>query len=201
MAIPGLGDIIEVVMTHKHNNIDDVINVWHLKVAVAGSGTELQLSADLIDMFTDIYAVIEADICTTIDPVQLSWRNVTDDGPMNFQAWSGTYTGGTNSGDCLPPGATALMLLRTGTKGVLGRKYLPPFGESRQADGVWGAATITNLGTLAGLLDNQFSLPLTSLEVVFVVWSRTQGQAFNVSSAQGQPLVAYQRRRRPGRGS
>lgn len=201
MALPGLGDLFEVTVVHVFNSVDEQVSVYHNHVAVAGTGDDADFAEDLIELYGSLYEIIEQDMPGEVDIVELRWRNVTDDGPTQFIPWVGTYGGGIGTGDPLPPGATALLLLRTGIKNVQGRKYLPVFMETTQSGGIWGSGTQGRLNAFAGVLDNQMPLAVTGMEVTWHVYSRESGLDYPVTGAQARPMVAYQRRRRAGRGS
>jgi hypothetical protein len=201
MALPGLGDLIEVAVVHVFGASDEQINVYHNHVAVAGTGSDADFDDDLIELYTNLYQIIEIDISTDVNIVELRWRNVTDNTPARFVPWTGLYTGGTNGGDPLPPGDTAMLLLRTGVLNVQGRKYLPSFGETTQSGGVWGAATLGRMNAFANILTQQEPLANTGIELVWHVYSRSTGLDYPVINATGRPVVAYQKRRKQGRGS
>lgn len=202
MAIPGLGDLVEVACVHTFNGVDEMINVWHLHVAVAGSGSETDFSEDLITLFGGLYGNIEDEMSNKVDAQEIRWRNVTDDGPTIFVPWiGGGYNGGTGTADALPPGTTALILERTGTKGVQGKKYMPVFTEPTQDAGTLTPEAYTHLQDVADLLETQQPLLETAIEVTFHVYSRTLGNDFPITAGQARPQLAYQRRRRAGRGS
>lgn len=201
MALPGLGDVIEIAMVHVFDSVDEQINVWNAKVAVAGGGSENDFNDDLLEMLGGMYAIVESDISDRVAVTEIRWRNVTDDGPTIFVPWAGTYTGGTGSGDALPPQVAALLLLRTGVKGVQGRKYLPTYTEPTQSGGILTAGTLGRLQTFAAEVASQQDLTLTEISLAFHVWSKVHGQSYPVSAVQARQRVAIQRRRSVGRGS
>jgi hypothetical protein len=201
MALPGLGDLLEVAIVHTLGPVDEQINVFHMHVAVAGTGTDADLDADLLEYFGDAYALIEHLMPTSMDVQEIRYRNVTDNTPTRYVPWTGTYTGGTSTGEHLPPACAALILYRTGVLKVLGKKYLPTFSEAAQDGGVWSAGTLGSVGAFGGATDGQVTMPVTNIELEFRVFSRTLGNDYPIIGAQARSQVAYLRSRRFGRGS
>lgn len=201
MAMPGLGDDFEAAVVHRFNGVDEQINVWAFNVGVAGTGSQGDFEDDLIEFLTAVYQEIESDISDKIVVEELRWRNITDDGPTQFVPWHGPYVGGTGSGDALPPQVSALMLLRTGVKGVQGRKYMPAYTEPTQSGGLLTTAALGRLQAAAAVAIGPWSMTITGMQINAIVWSRSHGQAYDVAAIQARQRLAIQRRRAVGRGS
>lgn len=194
-------DILEIAAVHTYNGVDEVINVWHVRRSVAGSSTESDTDEDIQGGMRDLYTTIESSISSDVVTVELRWRNITQNGPTRFIAFNNTYTGGLGTGDMLPPGVAALLIMRTGTVGVQGKKYLPPFTEPSNNGGTLIGVGAVDMNNLATQVMTGFDGDGTALHYNFVVYSRTLGTAHSLISALKRPTFAYQRRRRAGRGS
>lgn len=195
------GDIFEIALVHVFQNVNECINVLHFQLGVLEDPTPAAMDADFIEFLGDTYAMIEGLMSTEVDIQELRYRNLTDDGPTRYVPWSGPYTGGTSGADSLPPGTSALILWRTGTKKVTGRTYLPPFTESAQTAGIWSAGVMGDLGAFAEELSSHWIGGSTGNEYDLRVWSKRLSASVDITGPTAKPIVAYMRRRRQGRGS
>lgn len=195
------GDTIEVACVHVFNNVEEVINVWHMTTMGGGTMDDVTADGDIAGQMGFMYSEIDSIISNSVDATEIRWRNLTADGPTRFIGWGAGYVGGTASAEALPPGDTLLLLLRTGVKNVQGRKYFPPFTEAAQSNGVWGAGTITAMGAFTSEVEAGFGGSVSLVDWEFRVYSRALGTAHPIIGTRVQPIVAYQRRRRQGRGS
>lgn len=106
-----------------------------------------------------------------------------------------------DTGSMLAHGVSALLRGYTTRGKTIGRKYIPSFTETGQADGAWVAAALTALAATAvkwgtaGVIDVDNKLKPG-------VWSTTTGFLYQFTDEFVVPTyAAYQRRRRPGVGS
>lgn len=195
------GDILEVAVVHTFQDINECINVLHFQVGVLEDPSLPAIDEDLKEFLGDTYALINDLMSVDVDIVELRYRNLTDDGPTRYVPWTGSYTGGTSGGDSLPPGTSALVLWRTGTKKVTGRTYLPPFVESTQTAGIWSSGAMGAIGAFATELSSHWVGGSTSNEYDLRVWSKRLAASVDITGPAAKPIVAYMRRRRQGRGS
>lgn len=200
MAV-SLGDVVEVALSMEFELGSEQVNVFHLKLGAVIDGADDQVHADLQTWLDNGYAGIAPIMSGDTKFRELRIRNVTDDGPTLFYPWSGTFDSGASGGDDLPPGVSALVLYRTATKRVLGRKYLPTFLESAQSFGAWTPATMDILATFGADTGVAFDGDSSGNNYAPVVWSRVNALAYPIISTQAQSQVAYMRTRRVGRGS
>ena len=197
----GLGDVIEIAAVHSFEGTDEVINVWHWKAAVASVAGLAEEDTDIGTLMDLLYSTIEGNMPSVLAATEIRWRNVTDNTPTRYINWPGPYLGGTNAGASLPPGVSPLLILRTGSLGRTGKKFMPPFCESQSTGGTLDGGALGPLGDLAAELLIQQSGVASSMELVSVVYSRTYGTSHPVISVKVSPNLAYQRRRRQGHGS
>lgn len=195
------GDILEVSAVHRYLGNNEQVNVFHLQVGEIVSAADADVDADLAELVSAAYAELETLMPTTLDAVEIRWKNLTDDSPTRYVNWGGGYIGGTSGADGLPPGAAALLLWRTGTENVTGRTYLPVFTEAQQSQGGIEALAITAIEAFASALLGPNVGGTSGNTYLLKVWSKVLGQAVLVISTHVQPQIAYMRRRRFGRGS
>lgn len=201
MAVLSVGDHINVAIVHVFDSVDEQINVFDLQVSTGAVAPQADITQDIIDMFSLVYATIEDDITDNLRCVELRYRNVTLGEPTRYAPWTGSYIGGTGSADSLPPQNAALVILRTETVNVQGKKYLPTFTEPSQANGVLTAGALADVQDFCDALFAVLTGPLTSADFLPGVYSRKLSDLKVVSSAQPRPQLAIQRDRRIGRGS
>jgi hypothetical protein len=201
MTVPQVGDHIRVAARLKFDSIYDMVNVWDINVVVVPSPTtEAALDEDIQSMMDEFYSIAEGAISNRVVAWDIVITNVTAGDPSRTVLWVGGFAGGTSTSEALPPANAALILLRTAVTGVQGKKYLPVGTESLQSAGVWNAGTITILTNMCAAIMGQWS-GTNGGEYVVQVYSPTLDTMNPLTSAIGSPAVAYQRRRRFGRGS
>lgn len=201
MAVLSVGDHINVAIVHVFDSVDEQINVFDLQVSTGAVAPQDDITQDIIDMFSTVYATIAEDITDNLRCVELRYRNVTLDEPTRYAPWNGAYVGGLGTADSLPPQNSALVILRTDTRGVQGKKYLPTFTEPTQANGVLTSGTLDDVQDFCDALFSSLTGPLTSVDFLLGVYSRKLGDMVIASAAQPRPQMAIQRDRRIGRGS
>lgn len=105
---------------------------------------------------------------------------------------------GSNGTDSLPAQSAGVVLGRTATKRVIGKKFVPGIGENCQAAGVFTAPTKTCLANLGGLMyASTYMMGATSLTPQ--VWGTHHGFTQTISTSVS-PYAGTQRRRKPGVG-
>lgn len=193
-------DLVRVAFKQEYGGIEDVVNVMHFQITtVPGLGSDVLFLQDLGQLAGAMWAEIESAIPTGLNPVDVEAYNITDDGPIGVGNWSG-YAGGTATGDAMPLADCMLLIFPTPVKRKQGRIYLSPWNEGSQADGLWSAGALTLAENFMGVLLSNF-IGTNGYEFTYVVYSRAGGVASVPSASRIQPRVAYQLRRKPGRGS
>lgn len=108
------------------------------------------------------------------------------------------HTGMATGSDALPSQNAYVLLGRTNTKRVIGKKYLAGVAEAAQAAGVPNAGTMTVLNNAAGFCyASTYSMGGTALTPC--VWGPTHGLVPTVSGSVS-PYIGSQRKRKPGVG-
>lgn len=107
---------------------------------------------------------------------------------------------GADTNQPLPFAVSYLILLRTAVRGVVGRKYLPVFTEASSTNGVWTAGTNTDMASVAAAFSSVWTSP-GGMVITPRVYSRASNTQRAITGYAAQAVPAYQRRRRPGRGS
>lgn len=185
------GSQIENVYHHQYTGTPDVTESAYL------TGIEAELSA--------MYATVEGQIPNTLTPVEIvcdvvvfSSGKVITVRAVGTIAWT-TWAGGTGSGEGLPQGVAAVVNFPTSSVGVVGRKYLGPFGEGAQSGGVLTSAAQTALASFAAAFLDGFTLSASTLFPILMStkFAAPVGGLTSVVKA----VMGYQRRRKAGRGS
>ena len=148
MADIDAGDILEVTVKGRFDQTDDVINVYHAEITDAQGESKAEALVWVGEWFTDLAEAIEDLVSNDYLVVEIHVQNVTQD---TFIGVITVGVSGSNVGETLPPHVTALVMARTATAGVCGRKYLPPFGEDTQDNGTWSGTTNTALDAFAAV--------------------------------------------------
>jgi hypothetical protein len=196
-----VGDILRVAARHTFRSVDDMVNVFHCTtVTVPGPNTNAALLADISEWVSRAYTSVQAHLQNDLVATDIAVFNVSDDSPVGVVSWSGGYSGGTGSGQALPLAVAALALISTTAKRTQGRLYLSGLGEGELNDSLWDA---TFVAAYAAMIDTIVDLDTETngFQHVYGVWKRSDGQMYAVSSIRIQTIPAYQRRRKPGRGS
>lgn len=198
----GATDIVRVSCRQSFDGVEDQVNVFHFIVqTVPDPNTEANIMADLGDIISTAFEALEGQIVNNVQPVDMTFYNVSDDVPIGVTTWPGPYSGGTGSGEGLPPHDSALVILPVGAKRTQGRIYLPTMLEASQNDGVWVAGVHTAVDAfLSLLLDIQTGTPGGG-EYQYGIWKRSNTTMHYPYSGRLSSQVAVQRRRKRGRGS
>jgi len=199
--MPATDDILRIAVRHTFRDIDDMVNVYHVRLeTVPTPNTNAALLADVSEYIREAYAEVQAHLQNDLDPVDITVFNVSNDAPVGVTSFGGTYAGGTGSGEVLPLATCALALLSTGVKRVQGRIYLSGMGEGELADSLWD---LTFVAAYEAMVDRLLlQSPFTNLSAfAYGVYSRSSGLLRDVTATRIQRIPAFQRRRKPGRGS
>lgn len=195
------GDILRVACRQTYDGTEDVINVFHFGVANPPTpNTDAALLADISLFMSVAYDQLESFLSSALEATDITVYNVTDDRPHGVTAWGGGYDGGNAVGEGLPVPDCLLVLYPTSVKRTVGRTYLSPFTESSQAGGRWNSTVRAAVEGFVNALTDTGAGP-AGLELQFGVYKRSTGLLYEISSFRTQEVVAYQRRRKPGRGS
>lgn len=194
------GDIVRAALAWKLDGADDQVNVYHLQINnVVALPSDAAFAADLRQYFIDLYTPIIGYMSTRVVFRNAEVFNVTQN--TNLIGWAAeTDLDGTGTGNALPEGSAALAYLRTATPFRIGRKFLPTFTEAAQDGGVLESAALSAVQGFADAWADAYVLGLT-YEIQAVVYDTAANVARLPIQGVASPSIAYQRRRRRGRGS
>jgi len=196
-----IGDIIRVTARQEYDGTDDNINVFHFGIAAPPTpNTNASLLSDMADFMAVAYAEMAAVLSNRLGAVDITLYNVTDDVPIGVTNWGVDYSGGTGSSESMPHADCVLVLMPTGQKRTVGRIYISPLLESSQNAGSWNSTALTAVANFVDMLRSPGTAALGT-EVQFGVYKRGTGLLYAVDTVRIQSRTAYQRRRKPGRGS
>lgn len=197
------GDVLRVVASLLFP--DDVImqNVFHLvATTVVGGGDEDDITLDLVGYVDALYANHDQNIEINMsgDEVKGYVRDTIDDD------WDEIGTGalGITTGAAspyMPHGCALLQTFFTTDPDVQGRKFWGGFTEANHDDGDWDGTLLTAIVLTAADVVTTYTGTETGSTFQPVVWSPTNNNAYAYSGTVAtNPIVAYQRRRKPGVG-
>ena len=196
-----VNDIVQITVRHVLSGVEDQINTFHFRVATVPTPNDVPtILADFGPAMGQFYAEFAAHMPSALVAVDLSYRNITADGPTSQTSDFDGYTGGTGISDYLPPHDTMLVLFRTGVKRRTGRCYLPVMLESSQDGGIWNAGTIDDVASALPLFTNVLGGG-SGGEYTPIVYSPTDGVGYPIQGWQIRPLAASLNSRKRGRGS
>lgn len=195
-------DFLRVAVRWEYAGAGDQVNVYQLRLTeAAGTVSDSDVLEAVEDYLIALYA--STDI-TTIMPDSTTHVDVF----VFNETQSYTYPpigaiaalNGLSVGEALPSGNAALVLGRTGFPRRVARKYLPTFIDTMVVGNVWTAAALLALNDFGLLWSTDFE---TTLGFTLSAWVGPD-PGLNISpitSYSVRPVVAYQRRRKPGVGS
>lgn len=193
-------DVIRVSCRMLLDGVDDVVNVYHIKVFDNGTGTLDDQLAEVRTWFGEAYAFLDGLFPNNLLPNVLDIYNVTQDVPYGQHTWIGGFTGGTATGSLMPPQDAQLVLWTTAVKRLQGKTYLGPYTVSSMGDGLWNSGTVTAVANYAShLMDNRAGENAEAF--LFGVYSKTTGTFAVPTGRRISQQPATQRRRKRGRGS
>lgn len=196
-----VGNILRVACRQEYIGTDDNINVYHFGVeAVPTPNDDAALLADISVKMSNVYSQIASHLSGGLDAVDITVYNLSQDVPHGVTAWGPTYTGGTASGESMPPADCLLLLFPTSVKRTIGRIYLSPLSEGDQSAGIWNSTVRVAAEDFAAELRDTAAGP-NGLALAYGVYKRSNGLLYEPASYRSVARTAYQRRRKPGRGS
>lgn len=160
MAFPiGENDVIRAACRLRDGYGSDIMNVFHFRYS--GSATDSAevgpiLRTALDNMYDNIQPAIPSD--TSFIDIDLS--NASSGLIEAAQPWPVQTVGG-GTGDQMPSKDTALVVGRTNFPKSVSRKFLGPFIEADNSDGVWASGLLTALE--AFLVDYLADVAITTI--------------------------------------
>lgn len=202
----GIGEDYRVTARMQDNYGNDIMGVYYWQTGGTGTSSDSAFLAAIETELTAMYTAIQGGISNQVNPVDISvdevdyvsgkWTVTRHVGTIPWTAWGG----GTGSSDMLPQACSGLVTATTATTKVYGRKYVGPLIEGGQAEGQITSTILTALAAFGveWLSDFTFGGTLTAFATVA---SKKTGTARELLSSIVSSVIAYQRRRKTGRGS
>lgn len=197
MAI-SVGDILQVIPS-MHIGVQVTIqNVYHTYITQLASGVPEDILDDMADWMDDAYSEIVGHIwdAQSIDEVHV--LDLTADIDIGVTGFP-TLTYGTDTGEGLPPGTSALVKFKTAQGKHQGRKYIGVLTEVSNNDGILQTGTTTDLADFATVITDDY-VGASGNEYRYCVLDRTTDEPRFPNQVVIPAYFAYQRRRRPGVG-
>lgn len=142
MADVDTNDVIEIVSKAEFAGGDDVVNVYQAKITDPQTGT----AQETLDWVEEWLEALITPLATRLSDQLVSTEITVDN--LTQAKFLGDVTPsfvGLSAADPTSPQIVALVIARTATKGVQGRKSIGVLTEDNQAGGNWDAATIAVL--------------------------------------------------------
>ncbi len=193
------GDVIRVGAVMRYDGSEDVVNVYHLKMAGSSDIAWAAMAPAIQDYMDGIMATLDTELSNLMAAGELQVTNVTQLTVYGAIAWGDFAAGGAAGAQCAA-GACCFGFARTRKPRVQIRKYYSVFPQSGMVDGQWDAGVT---GAVGDALDYHIVNQDLGGGVVLrgVAYNRTlltdeDGVTVAVRSEPG-----YQRRRKRGVGS
>lgn len=192
------GDIIRVTPVLNDSNEGLVMNVFWCLVG-AGDPADQELMDTVALRLNTMYGYLDNYMPDTVDFYEIRFFNETQKKTMPTQSWPTLTVGGVDVADPMPAPCSALVFGRCQTSRRVGRKFLGPFTEADHADGVWLGGLDTALANFAQYWIASFQCS-TNEVLRFVIANAVTLDWDIILEGVVRTVVAYQRRRRAGRG-
>ena len=125
--------------------------------------------------------------------------NITQDYDLGSRAWPALTDGDVDVANPMPSGCAALVLGRSPTSTSVSRKYFGLFTEADHGAGLWQSSLVAALAAAATSWKTAYALAGGGT-AQFGVWSKVLETWYPLVEMVVKDVVAYQRRRRAGRG-
>lgn len=197
---PILGDIIRLSCVFTDSVGGQQVNVFHLQINTVGSGGPTGFMEDVQDWVNGLYTQIQGEISNNVTGTRLEFVNITTPAVYGPVMFSPSFTGGASTTP-LPTGVTMLVIGRTGVSRVIARKYLPKMAEAAY-DGVhWTSGAQADGLDFANGAWSGSGVGSNGWAFTSGVYQASGGAFYEVEDVAVEPIPAYQRRRKEGRGS
>jgi hypothetical protein len=192
-------DIIEAAARMEQNGSDDVINTYQWRYEDASPIQPATTVSDIVTILELIYTIVSALQSTWLVYKDIRITNKTQDTLLGTVPWD-TMVAGTLEGDAVPPGVAAYINFSTIIPNVRPSKYFGGFTVgSLDQNGTWDIALVAEMADVADLLLNDMVSQGRAYRYGYLS-PKTAAFEIPVSAITGS-VGAYQRRRKPGRGS
>jgi hypothetical protein len=199
--MPTVGDVYELAMHFLVDGEEDCYNIFNYAVT-NGNCTDAELLTALASAMTTAYGFLLAQVSNNVNAqtskvTKIIWTGVK----WQTQTIVGTILPSiafANTGDTLPYQIAALVKFPTIFPRVVGKKYLPPFGEDRQADSVLVGSDLVSCVNFGDAI--RTVLTPGSATVNYVVATKDGGYVGPLATV-AEGILSNQKRRKIGVGS
>lgn len=192
-------DVIEVGARMEFDGQDDVVNTFQYRLETATPVTPANTVTDIVAILEALYTLFLVAQSTLLVYRDIRVVNKTQAVLLGTYLWP-TLIAGTNIADAVPPGCCGLVDFNTIVSRVKPKKYFGAFTVGNvDFNGTWDNAMLT-------ILTNSAIFMLAPQVGVSGTWlygydsPKTLGWVAPVGAVT-RDVPAYQRRRKPGRGS
>jgi hypothetical protein len=192
-------DVVRLACAMQVDGSEAVVNVLHVQITGGGPLAFAAAAQDFQEYTQALYQLIDQNLPNNLTSDYVGVKNVTQGTVWGSIAWTG-FAAGLSVADMLPMQTALLAWGRTPITRVQIRKYLGPWTESDQTDGLWSSGlraacqqyidyhiTGQTMGNGLVLRGCAYNYPLS--RVTFALTGTTSAN----------PVI--QRRRRRGRGA
>lgn len=192
-------DIIEASARLEYSGNEDAVNVYQFQYEDAPPLEDGLVVDDVIEILEAIYFLMIAAISAATTFRDIRIRNVTQDLLMGTFGWPVLTTGENLDGE-LPYGVAAMISFPTDIPRVTMRKYFPKMTEGNLiANGTWDAPLQAMLAAVGASMLTPYVINLHTYQYGYLSPKTVAFEAPVAAVITDVP--AYQRRRKPGRGS
>lgn len=199
MGYVNQGDIVRVTAKMHESYSGDIQNVFYFRNDGALGMYDSLCFDDLSPKLEDVYSDILSVLSNNLSFVSIDFYDVTAARPMADVPWP-TLTQASDSGDRLPQACSAMVLYRTGVRRTMGRKFFGPLTAGQTVDGKLISTAVTAFITAGSHLLTSF-LGAGSGNSWLPGIPAAGAHFWSFEDCTVKDIVAYQRRRREGRGS
>lgn len=193
-----VGDLIQLNarVTLADNQIAE--NVFHVKILV--TGTDAEVKDACVNYLDDIFANVAGIQSTSVQALDVLFRNITAGTPTETLAWD-DYVGGTSTSAAqLPPAVSGLVTATTAVAKAVGRKYIAGIVADGWGGAGWEGIVLTVLAALALDWISDYADVISDVELHPVLRRSGAAAPIDFTEALVRSEAAYQRRRREGVG-
>jgi len=193
-----VADILRIAARMRLDGIGDIINVYHFVVAVQDLLDDNEVMDGVATLMDELYTIVNGVIANNVSYESIDGQNITKDELLPSKDWPLLTVGG-NVSDMLPEMTACCVFFRTIKPRVRAAKFLPPFTEGGNDEGLIEAATLALAKDYGDFLVDP--LVTTDLQLGYVSFNRVTGVATEIISRVAPARFRTQRRRRLGVGS
>jgi hypothetical protein len=192
------GDVVRVTTVLTDENEGLIENVFWAK-QVSGNVDDGNWMSFTLAHLETMFGYIDNYMTDGVAFTEVRGYNVTQDYALPTVSWNTLDTGEVDVANPMPAPCSALILARTPFSKAVSRKYLSGFTEADHSDGTWQSALLAALGNFALSWAQAYQTGTTET-AQFGCLSKASGVWRPLIGLVVKEVVAYQRRRRAGRG-